>query len=115
MTDEENRREDRGSPPTVIAQSYQAMGPEGRSRLRKIGGLMLAFGIGMPMVGELFLVLSWVYWIFAGFVAMAGLCLVWPELGIYVLDVVPKALIKIAPNTREILRPNRRDDRDGDA
>lgn len=101
-----------GTPPNVIAQSYQAMGPEGRKRLRIVGGCMMAFGIGMPMIAELFVVMSWVYWTFSAFVALAGLCLLWPEMGILLLSVIPNILARFWPAKKKALKPERRAERE---
>ena len=116
MSDE--KRKSDGTPPTIILQSYQAMGPDGRRRLRKVGGCMLLFGIGMPMAIEPFLPLSWVYWTFSGFVAIAGLCLVWPEGGFFLLDKIANVLARFLPSKKlaEAVKPERRATRsEGDA
>lgn len=110
----EKRKSD-GTPPTIIMQSYQAMGPQGRARLRMAGGGMMAFGIGMPMVAELFIPLSWVYWVFAAFVALAGLCLLWPEMGILLLNVIPRTVERFWPAKAKALRPERRAEPEPDA
>jgi hypothetical protein len=94
----------------VILQSYHDMGTEGRRRLRKIGGAMLAFGVGLPMLIEPFIALSWVYWTFAGFVALAGLCLLWPEAGFVLLDRIVSAAARLIPAIRGLIRPERRTD-----
>jgi hypothetical protein len=96
----------------MIMQSYQAMGPEGRKRLRIVGGCMIAFGIGMPMVAELFVLLSWVYWVFAGFVALTGICLLWPEMGILLLNVIPNIVARFWPRGADKMKPERREPRE---
>jgi len=110
------RREDDGSPPTLILQSYQAMGSRGRTRLRKIGGVMIGVGIVPPMAIEPFRPLHWVYWVFAGLVALAGLCLLWPEMGLVLLDRIGKVLARFLPSKKlsDVLTPERRAGRDGE-
>lgn len=120
MSDETERkilmenRQSSGGPPTLIMQSYERMGTVGRGRLRWIGGGMLVFGVGMPMVAELFMPLSWVYWTFSGFVAIAGLCLLWPEMGLVLLDRIAGVLARFLPSKKlaDAVKPERRAPRD---
>ena len=109
---QEKRRNEVGGPPTIIMASYQAMGQNGRRRLRIAGGCMTTFGIGMPMVAELFMSLSWVYWVFSGFVAITGVSFIWPELGVLLFNVIPSILERFWPAKKSLLRPERRAPRD---
>lgn len=105
------RRADRGTPPTIIMQSYQAMEPEDKRRLQKLGLGLTVFGVGMPMAIEPFVVLSWVYWTFSGLVAVAGICLLWPAGGFFLLDRIARTLARFIPSKKveEVLRPERRE------
>lgn len=95
------------SPPMMIVRSFERMTPEGRRRLRIYGGLMLTLSVTLPLVGGLFVELSPYYWIFSGVITVAGLCLIWPELGLWLMNSIPNALAKILP-TKLLSRPDRR-------
>ncbi len=95
------------SPPMLIVQSFERMTPKARMRLRVGGALMLIASIMLPLVGGLFVELSAYYWIFSGFISLAGLCLLWPELGIWLVKAIPNALVKILPS-KLLSRPDRR-------
>ncbi len=95
------------SPPLMIVRSYENMTPQGRRRLRIAGALMLILSITLPLVGGLFVELSAYYWIFSGVITVAGLCLLWPELGLWLVNAIPNALVKILPS-KLLSRPDRR-------
>lgn len=68
---------------------------------------MLTLSVTLPLVGGLFVELSPYYWIFSGVITVAGLCLIWPELGLWLMNSIPNALAKILP-TKLLSRPDRR-------
>ena len=68
---------------------------------------MMAVSILLPMVGGLFVDLSIYYWIFSGVVTFAGLCLVWPQMGLWLISAIPNGLAKILPS-KLLSRPDRR-------
>lgn len=102
----EKRRTD-ASPPMMIFRSFENMTTQARRRLRIYGAMMLALSVTLPLVGGLFVELSAYYWIFSGVITVAGLCLIWPELGLWLMNSIPNALAKILP-TKFLSRPDRR-------
>ncbi len=96
-----------GSPPMQIEESYRRMSHAGRRRLRIYGGSMMLAATGLPLVGGLFVELSPYYWIFSGVVVFAGLCLVWPQMGLWLVSAIPSGLAKILPS-KMLSRPDRR-------
>lgn len=111
MSDAQPERRSRdGTPPTIVMQSYTDMTVGEKRQLRRLGFGMVVFGVGMPMGIEPFVSLHWVYWLFAGLVAVVGLMLLWPAAGFVVLDRLVAAAAKILPALRDVVRPERRDD-----
>lgn len=110
MADEQ--RKSNAGPPTLLVQSYDRMGHDGRKRLRKIGSALLLCGVGMPMTIEPFIPLSWVYWTFSGFVSLVGLVFIWPEAGIWLFGAIPNVLARFWPKGADALKPERRAPRD---
>ena len=96
-----------GSPPLQIEESYRRMSHAGRRRLRIYGAVMMFAAIGLPLVGGLFVELSIYYWLFSGVVTFAGLCLVWPQMGLWLISAIPNGLAKILPS-KMLSRPDRR-------
>ena len=99
-TEEFKMRSGNGSPPTVLMVAYQNMEPETKKLLQKLGVGMIAFGIALPMVGELFIPLSWVYWLFAGCVVVLGACFVYLPIGIWFGNLVTGLTVKVIPALR---------------
>ena len=106
----EQRRSGNGSPPTVLMVAYQRMDPDLKKLLQKVGAGMIAFGIAMPMVGELFIPLSWVYWLFAAGVVMLGACFMYLPIGIWFGNFLGGLAVKVIPALRGKLAPDRRGD-----
>ena len=106
------RRSREGSPPTVLMLAYQRMDPDLKKLLQKVGAGMIAFGIAMPMVGELFIPLSWVYWLFAAGVVMLGACFMYLPIGIWFGNFLGGLAVKVIPALRGKLHV---EDRRGDS
>ncbi len=109
----EERRIKNGGPPTAIAQSWQAMGPQGRRRLRGVGGTVMALSLLFPLVGGLFVELVVYYWIFSAAGFFGGLSLMWPEMGLALIDRVPAGIAKLLP-TSLLNRPDKRSTKEGE-
>ena len=105
----EKKRGVNSGPPTMIMASFKEMGKKGRMRMRFSGSALMAFAVGMPMIAGLFVELSIPYWLFSGVIFFGGFCLLWPEMGLYLIDRVPAGIAKIMP-TRLLSRPDRRND-----
>lgn len=113
----EDRRERSEGPPTLIMQSYQDMGTEGRRKMQKIGLGILLFTVAVPMTAGIFVELPTTYWLFSGVGMVLGLCLLWPQLGVWAVNAIPAAVSRLMPSKKlaDALRPDRRDAReDGD-
>ena len=114
----EERRSRSARPPTYLMQSYNEMTAQARKGLRKLGVGILLFCIALPMVAQVTLSvldrpgLSAVFWLFSGVGMVVGLCLVWPQLGIYAIGALPGAVRKLLPTklAAGLARPDRRGD-----
>lgn len=102
------RRSRSGSPPTVLMVAYQSMDPELKRLLQRAGLALIAFGIGMPMIAELFVSLWWGYWLFASGVVILGACLLYMPLGIWFGNFVGGLAAKLIPALRDKLHVDRR-------
>lgn len=100
---------DNGSPPLQIVQAYQAMTPVNRKRVRILGGSMTGVAVIVPLVGGLFVELSVAYWIFSGVIALVGVSLVFPQMGMWLISAIPNGITKILPS-KMFSRPDRRGD-----
>ena len=114
MSETTEKRSGGGSPPTVLMVAYQRMDPDLKKLLQKVGIAMIAFGIAMPMVAELFMPLSWVYWLFAGGVVMLGACFMYMPIGIWFGNFLGGLAVKLIPALRGKLHVDRRADEKGD-
>lgn len=110
---EEDRRAERGGPPTVIMQAFTDMESDDRNRLEKLGVAMIIVGGGTPVVAGVFYELSYSYWMFAAAVAVVGVCFLFPALGVWFLDRLLKLAAR-APMLKSKVQPDRRE-RDSDS
>lgn len=100
------RRVRERSPSTQILQGYERMGHTGRRRLMWIGLVMMAAAGGTGLwssSGDS--PVAW--WLFTGLIFLSGLCLVFPQLGLQLIEAVPGAIAKLLP-TKMLSRPDRR-------
>jgi len=107
----EARPERRGggrSAPTMMMQGYEAMGHGGRRRLRWAGYVMMAAAGGTALwrsSGDP----SVYWWLFTGVIFLCGVCFVFPQMGLQLIEAIPTGLAKILP-TKLLSRPDRRGD-----
>lgn len=116
MTQVERRGSDEDLP-TKLEASFEAMDKDDKNRLQIIGSVLIVVGLGVPLTAGIFQELSTLYLIFSGFVAVVGILLAWPRLGVYVLTAAPGAISKLVPSAKlkDLLQPvDRRAPREGE-
>ncbi len=113
----ERRNSTSGKPPTALMQSYSGMGHQKRKELKRLGYAILVFSIAVPVLSSTVVnalvggaPLPIIVWLFCGVGMIVGLCLAWPEMGIYLLSRLPAAVSKLLPSKLAGLlrRPDRR-------
>ena len=104
MDQSDEQRQQDGAPPTFLLQAVQRLTREDRRFYRRVGIGLSGFCLVMPLVADLLIPLSWPYWTFSAFGVLAGFCFLWPEMGLRLLDVIPRTLSRVWRG----LRPERR-------
>jgi len=113
--DTSERRSETVSLTRMVIQSFLAMGPKGRKRMRIAGVSVMALGAVPPAIagaipgGNL----SIPYLLFQGVVFSAGLLLFWPDAFVLFVRMVPSALVKIIP-TKILGKLDRRNSQQSD-
>jgi hypothetical protein len=100
---QERRTNENGKPPTALMQSYQAMQESQRRELKRIGYGLLIFSFVVPVLASIAMRtfagvgLPAIVWLFCGVGMVVGVCLSWPEMGLYLLSRLPNAVGKLLP------------------
>ena len=106
------RRSGNGSPPTVLMLAYQNMDPILKRLMQRVGIVLILFSVGMPMLIEPFVELSWIYWAFALAVTVLGVCLLYMPLGIWFGNTLGGLAVKLRPGLKGKFHSDRRGPRD---
>ena len=109
----EKRSEDR--PPTFVLHAIKSMDAEEKRFYRSVGLVLSVFCMVAPFVLEVVLLMVGVEeglwsgaWLFAGAGFLAGLCFMFPALGMWLVQHLPSATDRFIPNkVREVLSPDR--------
>lgn len=112
----QERRNSSAKPPTALMQSYLAMPSRKRRELKLVGLGLLVFSFVVPVLATIGLRafvgvgLHPLVWLFCGVGMIVGLSITWPEMGIYLLGTLPKAVATLLPSKLAGLlkRPDRR-------
>ncbi len=102
-----DRRASDAPPPTATTQAYQRLTELSKRRMRIIGAGMLLVSVTLPLVAGIWVELSPTYWGFAGAIAAGGVSLVFPPLGLALLELLPSLVAKLGPASL-LGRPDRR-------
>ena len=103
----EDRREGSGSPPTVIMQAFREMDADDKNKMERVGYGMITL-VGAVVAAGIFYDMAISYLIFVGCFGLVGVCLIFPVLGAYVMDLVAKVTISVAPSLRPRLTIDKR-------
>lgn len=111
MAEKPERRTGGDVPPTMIMSAYREMDADDKNKMERIGYALTTGSASVVLVGGLFYDLAVLYFAFAGIVFTAGVCFIFPAMGVWLFDVVIKALEKIIPAIATKTRVDRRADR----